>query len=645
MRARGTGRRWIAVMASISVIVGIAGVIPPAAAETAARRSRLTGAGSSRDRGREAADRETGADPRRARPGLARLPGQRPPQPAPLHRATPRSRTCRRRAPKLRSDLTSGYVTLGAGNKAVGVGPVADGSGIEPDGAALRGRRSRSAPDRAGPVFTRRTGRSEAEGLVHLGISETVAANRDSVFGAKVGALGDTLKTAGYNRAVIANGDGSDVAQPGEDTTRHRRDAVAALMTGDGTVPAGDVSDDLLIADPTAPFGVRLDHDRVEADFTAQWRDRSVVLVEASDLVRADAYQRGDDTRSAASRCAGRRWNGPTSSPAVCCARVDPQPGRRRAPRNRARPGAGCARGRRGAGPRHAAPACCAPARRSEPGSCSSWTSHRQCSAWSGSSRRTRCGAARSRSRSGTAPPGAAARSSWTRTRRPRFRAEIVDKVAAAFIGLECGLIAVAVCSSTGVARRVTRRRPSPRSPRGPSPSSPPSTWPGLLPLHDWGLACVLGLLADGDSGAGRRGAPRRPPAPARRRDHRPRSDRRGARRRRRHGKPAPAQQRARLLARGGRPVHRVRERGLRRALRGCPPARGAARPPARRGSPRRASRPRGWESACSASRSSSTALRSGARTWAACLSLVPAFGVTAALLLGWRLRAAPATC
>ena len=36
---------------------------------------------------------------------------------------------------------------------------------------------------------------------------------------------------------------------------------------------------------------MRLDHDRVEADFTAQWRDRSVVLVEASDLVRADAYQ------------------------------------------------------------------------------------------------------------------------------------------------------------------------------------------------------------------------------------------------------------------------------------------------------------------------------------------------------------------
>ena len=53
------------------------------------------------------------------------------------------------RAPKLRSDLTSGYVTLGAGNKAVGVGPVADGSGIEPDGAAFGVGEAVGTDDRA----------------------------------------------------------------------------------------------------------------------------------------------------------------------------------------------------------------------------------------------------------------------------------------------------------------------------------------------------------------------------------------------------------------------------------------------------------------------------------------------------------------
>ena len=40
----------------------------------------------------------------------------------------------------------------------------------------------------------------------------------------------------------------------------------------------------------TAPFGVRLDHPAVTTAFDAAWTDYSVVLVEASDLLRASAY-------------------------------------------------------------------------------------------------------------------------------------------------------------------------------------------------------------------------------------------------------------------------------------------------------------------------------------------------------------------
>ena len=61
-------------------------------------------------------------------------------------------------------------------------------------------------------------------------------------------------------------------------------------MGVDGTVPAGSVSDRLLRRDPDAPFGVRLDQEAVVDAFRRAWTDRAVVLVEASDLVRAGTY-------------------------------------------------------------------------------------------------------------------------------------------------------------------------------------------------------------------------------------------------------------------------------------------------------------------------------------------------------------------
>jgi hypothetical protein len=72
----------------------------------------------------------------------------------------------------------------------------------------------------------------------------------------------------------------------------YRRAAVTALMTEAGRVSGGQVDDGLLVRDRTAPFGLRLDTDAVDAAFTAAWLPRSVVLVEGSDLVRADVASR-----------------------------------------------------------------------------------------------------------------------------------------------------------------------------------------------------------------------------------------------------------------------------------------------------------------------------------------------------------------
>ena len=61
-------------------------------------------------------------------------------------------------------------------------------------------------------------------------------------------------------------------------------------MGADGTVPEGQVSKALLEDDADAAFGVRLDNDIVADAFAEVWKPKSVVLVEASDLVRAAAY-------------------------------------------------------------------------------------------------------------------------------------------------------------------------------------------------------------------------------------------------------------------------------------------------------------------------------------------------------------------
>ncbi|HUF83983.1 MAG TPA: hypothetical protein VMQ81_05250 [Acidimicrobiia bacterium] len=185
-----------------------------------------------------------------------------------------------RASPDRRSTrLGDGYITLGAGTRAVGDG-VTDGEGFGVDEAF--------GIDTAGGVFERRTGRSVASGLVQLGVAEIVERNDDVLLGAEPGALGERLDDAGFRRAAIANGDGVD---PTGVPPEYRRQAVSALMDEQGILPGGRVDAGLLETDARSPYGLRLDHDGVTAAFELAWVPRSVVLVEASDLVRADTYR------------------------------------------------------------------------------------------------------------------------------------------------------------------------------------------------------------------------------------------------------------------------------------------------------------------------------------------------------------------
>ncbi len=172
----------------------------------------------------------------------------------------------------------AGYATLGAGKRSTGSDLPTDGLGFGADeyfGAVP-----------AADAFTARTGIVPDGGIVHLGIVGLDVANDAEPGGSSLGALGDALVDAGFTTAVVGNGDGS---VPGDQLDRYRRYVVAGLMTGTGTVTAGAVGPELLEVAPDAPFGVRLDPDAVLDAFRSVWTDRSVVMVEASDLVRAVA--------------------------------------------------------------------------------------------------------------------------------------------------------------------------------------------------------------------------------------------------------------------------------------------------------------------------------------------------------------------
>src|SRR5207244_4339279 len=65
----------------------------------------------------------------------------------------------------------------------------------------------------------------------------------------------------------------------------------------------GQVGTDLLEPDPASPFGVRVSLPAYASAFDKVWKQRSVVLVEASDLVRLVAYTDVlDDTAAATMR-------------------------------------------------------------------------------------------------------------------------------------------------------------------------------------------------------------------------------------------------------------------------------------------------------------------------------------------------------
>jgi hypothetical protein len=183
------------------------------------------------------------------------------------------------RTVRTRTEPSNGYLAVGAGARTVGDSSLA-GQNLEPDEAY--------GDSRAGEVFTRRTGHPDPTAVGVLGISTMIDDNDAQPFDSVPGALGTALAREGIERRVIANAD-EDELEPA--ASRLHREAALALMDRTGRV-RGTVGPDLLVRDPNAPFGLRLDTDRVLRAFAGFGDRRGVTLVEASDLARADAYRK-----------------------------------------------------------------------------------------------------------------------------------------------------------------------------------------------------------------------------------------------------------------------------------------------------------------------------------------------------------------
>lgn len=175
------------------------------------------------------------------------------------------------------TDLGEGYASMGAGNRASipsGAGSLAFPPEVEFDGENVE------------DVYERRFGvPSEGAEILHIGAAGIQRRNDELLYGTEVGSVGRALSESGRTAAVVANAD-LELDPPVEEL---HREAVLTLMDDLGRVPLGRVDPGLLASGVDTPSGVMLDAAAVLAETRAVWQDADVVLVELSDLLRAEA--------------------------------------------------------------------------------------------------------------------------------------------------------------------------------------------------------------------------------------------------------------------------------------------------------------------------------------------------------------------
>lgn len=177
------------------------------------------------------------------------------------------------------TDLGEGYATMGSGNRTAVESQYA--SLAFPPDATYEGQ---PVPD----VYERRFGAPPGDAeVLQLGAAAIQRRNDDLLYGAEAGSLGTALRAAGRSAGVVANAE-LIVDPPLAELSRQ---AALAVMDDAGRVARGRVDGELLEADPELPGGVGLDARSVLDAVAGAWADTDVLLVELSDLLRAEATE------------------------------------------------------------------------------------------------------------------------------------------------------------------------------------------------------------------------------------------------------------------------------------------------------------------------------------------------------------------
>jgi hypothetical protein len=178
-----------------------------------------------------------------------------------------------------RPSVAEGYLSLGAGARL----SVAAGAGLalptdyEVDGVS------------AGELLSRATGRIPDGDIAVLGAPASIRANQGVEVASPPGALGATLADAGIATAVVGVHDRPSSALAGGTL---ERPAALAVMTDELVVATGAIEpDDLLVADPSGPFGVWSDPDAVVSATAAALETARVAVVDPGDLHRVAAFR------------------------------------------------------------------------------------------------------------------------------------------------------------------------------------------------------------------------------------------------------------------------------------------------------------------------------------------------------------------
>ncbi|MCL2492404.1 MAG: hypothetical protein FWE87_06665, partial [Coriobacteriia bacterium] len=141
--------------------------------------------------------------------------------------------------------------------------------------------------------------------IVYLGLPRILAANASGDFTVIPGLLGSAIEDAGGVTAALGNSDLGFTSN----AIRQMRPAAVVAMNTDGKVALGTVSNDLLMLDFTAPYGLRTDREKLTAQMSSLAQELpvgkpSLVVIDPGDLYRAQASKSESSVVAAE-----RNWN------------------------------------------------------------------------------------------------------------------------------------------------------------------------------------------------------------------------------------------------------------------------------------------------------------------------------------------------